>query len=73
VLRRGSSHFELAWERPKVINGVLAGYSIAYKGRVEGQFCPFCIDHLDVPGGRGINLPGQLSWVNGISSHLTVI
>ena len=33
VIRRGATHFELSWERPQQINGVLVGYSLAYEGK----------------------------------------
>ena len=33
VVRRGSTHLQLTWDVPKVINGRLIGYSLAYKGR----------------------------------------
>ena len=32
VLRRGSSHFELSWERPYIISGRLLGYDVVYRG-----------------------------------------
>ena len=32
VIRRGATHFELAWDKPMTVNGVLIGYSVAYQG-----------------------------------------
>lgn len=32
VIRRGSTHFDVAWERPLIVNGLLIGYSIVYEG-----------------------------------------
>lgn len=35
VKRRGSTHLDLEWSPPQVINGILTGYLIKYEGEAS--------------------------------------